>query len=113
MKEMKELVAASKELVSEIGIKLSIGSSGGKKDYVGESYVDGDSVVITQEVSGDPRVMYDGNDIIIVFDDKEYRYSVGDIDVSSINAVVKNNVLTIRVRRCKDAGKDKEDIQKE
>lgn len=101
VKEMKELVIASRELLKELGIGVAVDTSD-TKVYSGEKIIDDDSVTIIQEVSGEPKVSYDGRNVIINFSDREYVYEVGKIDVDSISAICKNNVLTVRARRCLD-----------
>lgn len=101
VKEVKELVMAGKELLKELGISVAVDTSDNRV-YRGEKIIDNDTVTIVQEVVGEPKVSYDGRSIVINFSDREYIYEVGKIDINSISAICKNNVLTIKARRCLD-----------
>lgn len=103
IKEMKELLSAAKELVNELGIGINIVKP--NRNFSGDKIEKNGEIEIIQEVDGEADVSYDGEFIIIRFDDNEYRYYVGCIDVNSINAIRRLNTLTIKARRCENAEK--------
>jgi len=123
IRTMSQILREASNLVKEVDnffnslreTSLFRGISTGRKEYHGEVINVDDKVMITQEVRPGAKVdvRYDGSKIIISFDNMVFVHEVGCIDKDSIKAVKKFGTLYIEARRCKDAGEDKEDIQKE
>ena len=124
VKAITEVVKESKTLVKEIDELIDtarktkmarfakLDEMFSKKEYYGEMVDYGDSVEIIQEVGIGirPEVKYRGGKIVIRFGKEHREFEVGYIDKDSMEAYVTNGVLTIKARRCKDAGEDNEHI---
>ena len=80
-----------------------------------EDFIDyGDKIEIVLDVaSAEPKVTYSNGEFIVEYGSNVKKYHVGKIDEKSIEADVRNGVLSIKARRVKDAGKTKESVQEE
>jgi len=110
VKEIDELIDTARK--TKIAGFTKLDEMLGKKDYYGEMVDHGDSVEIIQEVGIGikPEVKYSGSKIVIRFGKEVREFDVGCIDRDSIEAYVTNGVLTIKARRCGDAGEDNESV---
>ena len=83
----------------------------------GEIIEEEGEVTVIQEVGIGvvPKVKYDGERFIVELDDEVKEFEVGCVEEDSITAEVRNGVLTIKARRCKDESdsEDKEHIYEE
>jgi len=107
VEEVDSLLDVIKRIVCKIGVGVEKIEKGEVIDY-------GDKVLIVQRTYGyKPKVRYKGGIFYITLNDHEFVYEVGEIDKESINAVVKNDILTIECRRCEHVEETEKSVQEE
>ena len=125
VKEYTDAVKEAKNLIKEIdGLINSISdaiqrrvSVGMRREPISEVIDYGDEVVIISEVGmgvmPDVRYSKATGKVMVDIDGDIKTYNVGCVDEKTISAEIRNGILTVRARRCRDESDrvDKEDVQ--